>query len=56
MVATIHDELIFDAAADSAEECRTIVKATMEEAFVEMFGDVVPVEVEAKVCSNWGEK
>ena len=33
-----------------------MIKATMEKAFVEMFGNVVPVEVEAKVSGNWGEK
>jgi hypothetical protein len=28
----------------------------MKEAFIGMFGDTVPVEVDAKVCANWGEK
>jgi DNA polymerase I-like protein with 3'-5' exonuclease and polymerase domains len=56
MVATVHDELVFDAPIETAEFCRALVEAKMREAFVEMFGDTVPVEVGAKVCSNWGEK
>jgi DNA polymerase family A len=56
MVATVHDELVFDAPIETAEFCRTLVEEKMREAFVEMFGDTVPVEVGAKVCSNWGEK
>jgi hypothetical protein len=33
-----------------------MTRHAMEEAFVGMFGDAVPVEVEAKVCTNWAEK
>ncbi len=56
MLATIHDEIVFDApVATAVQHCETI-KGVMVEAFVEMFGTVVPVEVEAKVCANWGEK
>jgi DNA polymerase I-like protein with 3'-5' exonuclease and polymerase domains len=57
LVATVHDELVLDVPAGAkASQCCARVKRAMKEAFVEMFGDVVPVEVEAKVCSNWGEK
>jgi hypothetical protein len=28
----------------------------MKEAFRDVFGDTVPVEVDAKICRNWGEK
>jgi len=56
MVATVHDELVFDTPIETAEFCRALVEEKMREAFVEMFGDTVPVEVDAKVCSNWGEK
>lgn len=41
---------------DPLEDRRLVIRQAMEDAFVEMFGKVVPVEVEAKVCSNWGEK
>ena len=56
LVATVHDELVFDAPAKGAEEACTLVKTAMVDAFTEMFGTEVPVEVEAKVCANWGEK
>ena len=56
LVAAVHDELVLDVPLESAAFCRKMVEAKMREAFVEMFGDAVPVEVDAKVCSNWGEK
>jgi DNA polymerase-1 len=56
LIATVHDELILDCPADTAEQCRNITESTMKEAFTGMFGDAVPVEVEVKVCANWGEK
>ena len=52
IVATVHDELVFDTPIETAEFCRALVEEKMREAFVEMFGDTVPVEVDAKVCSN----
>ena len=56
MVATVHDELVFDVPAATAEESKCIIVEEMTAAFVEMFGTEIPVEVEAKVCANWGEK
>ena len=56
LAATIHDELVYDAPIEIAEFCRALVQEKMIEAFVEMFGDAVPVQIDAKVCSNWGEK
>ncbi len=42
--------------AATAEESKRIIVEEMTAAFVEMFGTEIPVEVEAKVCANWGEK
>jgi DNA polymerase I-like protein with 3'-5' exonuclease and polymerase domains len=56
LVATVHDELVYDVPAPEAEQYCGMIEAAMKEAFQEMFGDIVPVEVEAKVCLNWGEK
>jgi DNA polymerase I len=56
LVATVHDELIYDAPLDLAEQYCGMIRMAMEEVFVEMFGHGVPIEVEAKVCTNWGEK
>jgi DNA polymerase I len=56
LVATVHDELIYDVASDMAAQYCDMVRLAMEDAFIEMFGTTVPIAAEAKVCSNWGEK
>jgi DNA polymerase I-like protein with 3'-5' exonuclease and polymerase domains len=56
LVATVHDEQIFDVPAAEAEQYRGIIVAVMKAAFTELFGPDLPIEVEAKVCANWGEK
>jgi DNA polymerase I-like protein with 3'-5' exonuclease and polymerase domains len=56
LVATVHDELIYDAREDLALESCDMIRMAMEETFVEMFGTTVPIVAEAKVCKNWGEK
>jgi DNA polymerase I-like protein with 3'-5' exonuclease and polymerase domains len=56
MVACVHDELIFDCPSAEASQYSTMIRAIMEEAFKEVFGPELPIEVEAKVCANWAEK
>jgi DNA polymerase-1 len=56
LVATVHDELIYDAPLGKAEQYCGMIRFAMAEVFTEMFGNGVPIEVEAKVCTNWGEK
>jgi DNA polymerase-1 len=56
LISVVHDEVIYDAPANMAEQCKQVICQATIEAFVEMFGDTVPVEVEAKVCASWGEK
>jgi DNA polymerase I len=56
LVATVHDELIYDAPFGEAEQYCGMIRLAMEEVFSEMFGKDVPIEVESKVCANWGEK
>ena len=34
LIATVHNELILDCPADTAEQCRNIAEAAMKEAFV----------------------
>jgi hypothetical protein len=34
LISTVHDELILDCPADTAEQCRNIAEAAMKEAFV----------------------
>ena len=52
----VHDGQIFDVPAGEAEQYRGIIEAVMKEAFTRLFGPELPIEVEAKVCANWGEK
>jgi DNA polymerase I-like protein with 3'-5' exonuclease and polymerase domains len=56
LVATVHDELIFDCPRAQAPMYAGIIRAAMEEAFHELFPPELPIEVEAKVVENWGEK
>jgi len=56
MVATVHDELVFDSPSAQATQHSDVIRTAMEEAFKEVFGPDLPIEVEAKVCANWGEK
>jgi len=56
MVGTVHDELIVECPADSAEEVCQLTEETMKEAMAEILRGKVPVEVEAKVCECWEEK
>jgi DNA polymerase I-like protein with 3'-5' exonuclease and polymerase domains len=53
--ATVHDELILSAPCEIAEETLKVARQAMTEAFSELFPGV-PIEVEGKVCQNWGEK
>ena len=56
MVACVHDELIFDSPSAEASQYSGMIRRIMEEAFTQVFGPELPIEVEAKVCKNWGEK
>ncbi len=51
MLLQIHDELIFEADTNDAEQAAQIIKKTMEEAFQLR----VPLKVEAHIGSSWGE-
>jgi DNA polymerase-1 len=55
IVSTIHDELIVEAPQELAEEVKALVCQSMVEA-MELLFPQVPIEVEAKVVANWGEK
>jgi DNA polymerase I-like protein with 3'-5' exonuclease and polymerase domains len=55
MVATIHDELVILAPTEVAEAVKDMVVAQMTAAMSELFPRV-PIAVDAKVCSTWGEK
>ncbi len=51
MLLQIHDELLFEADAEHADQAAQIIKKTMEEAFTLR----VPLKVETHIGRNWGE-
>ena len=55
IIATVHDELVLIAPKAVAERVRELVVSTMIEAMGDLLPEV-PIEVEAKLCSHWGEK
>ncbi len=55
IVSTVHDELIVECPEESADECLAVVRDNMVSQMALLFPEV-PVEVEANVCTTWGEK
>ena len=55
IISTVHDELIVECPDNLAEECRIIVSEAMVEAMAKLYPEV-PIEVDANICENWGEK
>jgi DNA polymerase-1 len=55
LVATVHDEMVVECREEDAEAVKEILIESMTEAMAELFPEV-PIEVEANICSNWGEK
>ncbi|RDE09350.1 DNA polymerase I [Pelagibacterium lacus] len=55
MLLQVHDELIFEAPADKAEQAIPIIKRVMEGAPEPALRLSVPLSVEAKAASNWDE-
>jgi len=55
LISTVHDELIVETPQELAEQVRDIVRDCMVNAMARLFPQV-PIEVEAKIAINWGEK
>jgi len=55
MIATIHDELVILVDAGQADAVKAMVIEEMRKAMSGLLPEV-PIEVEACVCANWGEK
>jgi hypothetical protein len=56
VVAFIHDEIVAEVDADKAEEECSRIKKIMVDSMAEVIDCDLPIEVEAKVVSKWGEK
>jgi len=55
LISTIHDELIVEVPEGDAERILKLVVKKMEEGMKKFFPEV-PIQVEANICQNWGEK
>jgi len=55
MLLQVHDELIFEVAADEAEETMKVVKAIMEDAAFPAVILSVPLKVDAHCAKNWND-
>ncbi len=55
MLLQVHDELVFEASHDEADETIRVAKAVMEKAAEPAVDLSVPLVVEARAASNWDE-
>jgi DNA polymerase-1 len=55
MLLQVHDELVFEAPADEADDTCKVVQKVMEGAAKPALDLTVPLVVEAKAGSNWDE-
>ena len=54
-IATVHDELVFEAIEEKANEYKTILETEMKEAAMTILNKV-PVKCDANVAESWAEK
>jgi DNA polymerase I-like protein with 3'-5' exonuclease and polymerase domains len=55
IISTVHGELIVEAPAELAKHVRDLTRTVMIESMARLYPEV-PIEVEAHICTNWGEK
>ena len=55
IIATVHDEIIVEASEAKAEQVKKLLSNLMIGVFDKLFKKQVPIEVDAKICENWGE-
>ena len=55
VVVSVHDEVLVECSQNDAEDIKLLVEKHMLESATKFFGHV-PIEAEAKICTNWGEK
>jgi DNA polymerase I-like protein with 3'-5' exonuclease and polymerase domains len=56
IIATVNDEIIVESPETKAEQVKELVEKIMVGVFDKLFQKQVPIEVDAKICQNWGEK
>ena len=55
MLLQVHDELIFEADADVAEDAVTVIRRVMEGAATPVLDLAVPLVAEAGIADSWAE-
>jgi len=55
IIAIVHDEIILEAPEAKAEQVKKLLAKIMVSVFYKLFKKPVPIEVDAKICENWGE-
>ena len=55
IIAIVHDQIIAEAPEAKAEQVKKLLTKIMVSAFETLFKKQVPIEVDAKICENWGE-
>jgi DNA polymerase I len=55
IIAAVHDEIIVEALEAHAEQVKKLLAKIMVSVFDKLFKKQVPIEVDAKICQNWGE-
>jgi DNA polymerase-1 len=55
MLLQVHDELVFEAPAESVEAAMPVIRKVMEEAAMPAIALSVPLKVDARAADNWDE-
>jgi DNA polymerase-1 len=55
IIAIVHDEIIVETPEAEAEQVKELLEEIMVSVFDKLFKKQVPIEVDAKICENWGE-
>jgi DNA polymerase I-like protein with 3'-5' exonuclease and polymerase domains len=55
IIAIVHDEIIVETPEAEAEQVKELLEEIMVGVFDRLFKKRVPIEVDAKICENWGE-
>jgi DNA polymerase-1 len=56
IIAVVHDEIIVEAIEAQAEQVKKLLSKLMVGVFDKLFKKQVAIEVDAKICENWGER
>ena len=55
IIAIVQDEIIVETPEVKAEQVKKLLEEIMVSVFDKLFKKQVPIEVDVKICENWGE-